>query len=112
MRKADELSMTTAPARCAIGANCFAVPAPALKKARSTPAKESRSSAATWKIRRPRNSSLFPADRGEASSRKSADRKITPFHHAEQLDSDRASRADDRDVIFFAHRERSLSPSL
>jgi hypothetical protein len=71
IRNADELSITAAPARCAMGANCVAVPAPALKKASSMPAKEFCSSAATEKSF-PRNSKLFPAERGEASSRKSA----------------------------------------
>src|SRR5437764_7505840 len=41
MRKAEELSITTAPATRAAGANSRLRPAPALKKAMSTPRKES-----------------------------------------------------------------------
>ena len=41
MRKVLELSITTAPALVAAGANCLLVPPPALKSAMSIPSKES-----------------------------------------------------------------------
>src|SRR5437763_7177256 len=65
MRKAEELSMTTAPWRTAAGAYWRAVLAPAENSARSTPAKVLSFSAATV-MSFPRNGSTVPADRVEA----------------------------------------------
>jgi hypothetical protein len=67
MRKAEELSMTTAPALTAIGANFLEMPAPAENSAISTPSNESlRSSSMT--IRSPRNSMVLHAERALASA--------------------------------------------
>src|SRR5580693_1033703 len=66
MRKALELSTTTQPALAAMGANSLEMPAPALKRAMSTPAKESfvnSWTAISW----PRNFIFLPAERAEAS---------------------------------------------
>src|SRR6266851_6154157 len=67
MRKADELSITIAPAARAAGANSRLRPAPALKKAMSMPLKESAFSSSTLQAL-PLNSSVLPAERAEASS--------------------------------------------
>jgi hypothetical protein len=67
MRKADELSITTAPALTAIGANFLEMPPSAENSAMSTPSKEfSVSSSIT--IRCPRKSSVLPAERALASA--------------------------------------------
>src|SRR6266849_1505387 len=67
MRKADELSTTTAPAYTAMGVNFLEMPPPAENSAISTPSKElSLSSSITpfW----PRKSTVLPADRALASA--------------------------------------------
>ena len=66
MRKALELSMTTAPARAAWGANSRETVAPGEKRAMSTPAKESGFSRRTTTASPP-NSSCCPSLRSEAS---------------------------------------------
>jgi hypothetical protein len=65
MRNAEELSMTTAPFRAAIGAYSRAVLLPAENSAKSTPSKLSALSASTVRSR-PQHGSTLPADRGEA----------------------------------------------
>ena len=67
IRKADELSMTTAPALTAIGANFLAMPLPAENSAMSTPSKESSVSSSTT-IASPRKPSVLPAERALASA--------------------------------------------
>src|SRR6266480_786133 len=67
MRKADELSMTTAPAFTATGANFLEMPLPAENSAMSTPSNEcSLSSSMTTFC--PRKSSVLPAERALASA--------------------------------------------
>src|SRR6476661_1847754 len=67
MRKAEELSITTAPALMAAGENFRDVPLPAENSAISTPSNEfSVSSSIT--IRSPRKSMVLPADRALASA--------------------------------------------
>jgi hypothetical protein len=68
MRKAEELSTTIAPAAAAIGANSREVPAPAEKKATSTPSKAPLASVST-RTGLPLNSSSRPAERADARSR-------------------------------------------
>src|SRR5260370_960505 len=65
MRKALELSITTAPARAACGANSRDTEAPGAKSAISTPANESRLSRRTG-TSSPRNSSVWPPHRSGA----------------------------------------------
>ena len=67
IRKADELSITTAPALTAIGANLREMLPPAENSAMSTPSKE-RSFNSSMTIRIPRKSSVLPADRALASA--------------------------------------------
>src|SRR3984957_4351871 len=67
IRKADELSMTTAPAFTAIGAYFLATPLPAENSARSTPSKE-RSVNSPTVITSPRKPSFLPAERALASA--------------------------------------------
>ena len=67
MRKALELSTTTAPACVAKGAYCREIPAPALKSATSTPANDASVSSCTT-ISSPLKGSVFPAERALASS--------------------------------------------
>jgi hypothetical protein len=67
MRKADELSTTTAPAATASGANSLDVPAPAENKAMSMPLKQSRVNASTGKDR-PLNGNVLPTERADANS--------------------------------------------
>jgi hypothetical protein len=62
MRKAEELSITIAPAARAAGANSRLRVAPALKKAMSTSLKESGFSSSTLQAL-PLNSSVLPAER-------------------------------------------------
>ena len=67
MRKADELSMTTAPALTAIGENLLETLLPAENSAMSTPSKEfsvNSSITSSW----PRNESRLPAERLLASA--------------------------------------------
>ncbi len=71
MRNALELSITYAPARRAWGANSFERVAPALKKATSTPSKDSRLTSSTF-TSRPRNCNTLPADLPLASNRNEA----------------------------------------
>jgi hypothetical protein len=67
MRKAEELSMTTAPAFTAIGENFRETPLPAENSAISTPSKElSRSSSISMVS--PRKPTVLPADRALASA--------------------------------------------
>ena len=68
MRKAEELSTTTAPARAAIGANFFEIEPPALKNAMSMSSKLFSVSSST-STSRPSNRIVLPADRADASSR-------------------------------------------
>ena len=67
MRKAEELSMTTAPAAAADGPYSREIPPPALKSAMSTPTNESCVSSSTT-ISLPRNNIVLPAERAEANS--------------------------------------------
>ncbi len=67
MRKAEELSTTTAPALTAMGAYFREVSPPAENRAISTPAKLSAVSASTVSGS-PRNGRVLPAERWEASS--------------------------------------------
>ena len=66
IRNALELSTTTAPPPTADGANSVEVPPPALKSAMSTPSNDSRVNSCTVRSF-PRNGSVLPADRAEAS---------------------------------------------
>ena len=67
IRKAEELSITTAPAFTAAGENFLEVPPPAENSAMSTPSKEcSVSSSIT--IFSPRKSTVLPAERALASA--------------------------------------------
>ena len=66
MRKADELSTTTAPAFTAIGANFLETPPPAENKAMSTPSKDF-SSTLRSAIVLPPNLIVLPAERALAS---------------------------------------------
>ena len=66
MRKALELSITTAPAAAATGAHCFETEPPAEASTTSTPLKASAltgSIVSVW----PFHSTVCPAERGEAS---------------------------------------------
>ncbi len=96
MRKAEELSTTTAPWRTAIGAKCFEVALPAEKSAMSVPAKLPSVSSSTGSAS-PLNSSRFPAERGRGEEPEARHRKAPPLQAAQQLDADRAGGADDRD---------------
>src|SRR5579864_9475358 len=71
MRKAEELSITVAPACTASGAKRFEVALPAENNATSTPWKLSAPSSRTVSCS-PRNGSCLPAERAEANSRSSA----------------------------------------
>jgi len=75
MRKADELSITTAPAARAAGANSRLRLAPALKKAMSTPLNAAAFSSSTG-YGLPLNSSVLPTERAEASSFREATGKF------------------------------------
>src|SRR5579859_201617 len=75
MRKAEELSMTTAPAATASGENLFEVALPAENSAISTPSKE-RSLSSSTVISCPRKASFFPADRAFASAFSLPTRKL------------------------------------
>src|ERR1700730_18123704 len=91
IRKAEELSMTTAPALTAIGANFLEMPAPAENNARSTPANEfSLSSSIT--IRSPRNSMVLPAERALANALSPADAKTALVHGGDELGTDGAGQ--------------------
>ena len=65
IRNAEELSITTAPAAAAAGANSSEMPPPALKRARSMPEKESGLSSFTA-CSRSRKRSVLPTERAEA----------------------------------------------
>ena len=67
IRKADELSMTTAPAATAIGEKRLETLLPAENSAMSTPSNE-RSLSSSTTIRCPRKSSVLPAERALASA--------------------------------------------
>src|SRR3954466_3017231 len=67
MRKAEELSTTTAPERTAIGANFFEMLPPAENRAMSTPSKE-RSSSSAITMGWPRKVKVWPAERALASA--------------------------------------------
>ncbi len=67
MRKAEELSMTTAPAFTATGANFLEMAPPAENSAISTPSKE-RSESSSTTILWPRNPTVLPAERALASA--------------------------------------------
>ena len=67
MRKADELSTTTAPERTAIGANFLEMPLPAENSAMSTPSNE-RSLSSSITMLWPRKLTLWPAERALASA--------------------------------------------
>src|SRR5882724_7925012 len=67
MRKADELSTTTAPALTAMGVNFLEMPPPAENSAISTPSKEFSSSSSIMTFW-PRKSIVLPADRALASA--------------------------------------------
>ena len=66
IRKAEELSTTTAPALTAIGANFLEMPLPAENRAMSTPSNE-RSFNSSITILSPRKSMVLPAERALAS---------------------------------------------
>jgi hypothetical protein len=65
IRKAEELSITTAPACTAVGAHCRAVALPVENSARSMRSKLISLSAATGRAR-PAKGKVLPAERGEA----------------------------------------------
>ncbi len=67
MRKAEELSTTTAPALTAIGANFLEMPLPAENSAMSTPSK-ARSVSSSMTTFWPRNDTVLPAERALASA--------------------------------------------
>ena len=69
IRKAEELSTTTAPALTAMGANFFEMLPPAENSAMSTPSKDV-STNSSMTIFWPRKSTVFPAERALASARK------------------------------------------
>ena len=71
IRHADELSMTVAPWATAAGASSCDTPAPAEKSAMSTPSNASGTASPISSVR-PSIETVRPADRPEASSRKSA----------------------------------------
>ena len=75
MRKADELSITTAPAAFAAGTNSRLRVAPAEKKAMSTPLKDAAVSSSTV-YGLPLNSRVLPAERLDASSFRLATGKL------------------------------------
>ena len=67
MRKAEELSTTTAPALTAIGANFLEMLLPAENSAMSTPSK-ARSVSSSMTTSCPRNDTVLPAERALASA--------------------------------------------
>src|SRR4029453_6640697 len=71
MRKAEELSTTTAPFDTAIGPNFFDVALPAENSARCTPSNDFSVSSVTV-TDLPANGSCLPAERADASARISA----------------------------------------
>src|SRR5476651_451670 len=75
MRKAEELSITTAPAAFAAGTNSRLRVAPALKKAMSMPLNEVGFTSSTV-YGLPLNASVLPAERAEASSFREATGKF------------------------------------
>ena len=92
IRKADELSTTTAPAFTAIGANFREMPPPAENSAMSTPWKEfSVSSSITicW----PRKSMVLPAERALASAFSLPTRKSALVHGGDEFGADGAGHA-------------------
>ena len=80
IRKAEELSTTTAPALAAMGPNSFDNDPPALKNAISIPAKLSLVISST-SISRPAKVILFPRDRADASKRRLASGKGRSSRH-------------------------------
>ncbi len=80
MRNAEELSMTVAPARTAMGANFFEMALPAENSAMSTPSKLASVSSCT-RSGAPRNVSSLPAERAEAYSRSEASGKARRSRH-------------------------------
>ena len=75
MRKADELSTTTAPAFTAAGANFFDMPLPAENSAISTPSKLFSVSSVTV-MSLPLYGNVLPAECAEASRRSSPKRNL------------------------------------
>src|SRR6185295_12969711 len=70
IRHADELSITVAPRATACGASSFEMSAPALNRAMSTPSNAS-ATASPISIVRPWTSTVRPAERPDASNRRS-----------------------------------------
>ena len=75
MRKAEELSITTAPALTAIGANLREMLPPAENSAMSTPSKE-RSVSSSITTGLPRKATVLPAERALASAFSLPTRKL------------------------------------
>ena len=80
MRKADELSTTTAPARTAAGAKRFDCAPPAENSAMSTPSRLASVSSCTA-MSPPRNFIVLPAERAEASRRSSTSGNLRCSRH-------------------------------
>ena len=102
MRKAEELSITTAPALTAAGENFREVPLPAENSAMSTPSNDfSVSSSIT--ILSPRKSMVLPAERALASALSLRTGKGAPVHGGDEFGADRAGHAGDGNNGFVAH---------
>ena len=102
IRKAEELSTTTAPALTAAGANFREMPPPAENSAMSTPSNDfSVSSSITifW----PRKSMVLPAERALASALSLPTGKSAPVHGGDEFGADCAGHADDGNNGFVAH---------
>ncbi len=93
IRKAEELSITTAPALTAIGANFREMPPPAENSAMSTPSKE-RSVSSSITIFCPRKSMVLPAERALASALSLPNRKAALVHGGDEFGADGAGHAD------------------
>jgi hypothetical protein len=97
IRKADELSTTTAPAAAKAGAYCLERSPPAENRAISTPAGSAvaRSSISTV----PQAvSTVPPAERAEAN-RRNSERELPLLEDREHGASDRAGGSDDGDLL-------------
>ena len=102
MRKAEELSTTTAPAFTAAGANFREMSPPAENSAMSTPSKDfSVSSSIT--ILSPRKSMVLPAERALASALSLPSGKSAPVHGGDEFGADRAGYADNGNNGLVAH---------
>ena len=92
MRKAEELSTTTAPAFTAIGANFLEMPLPAENSAISTPLNE-RSVSSSMTIFSPRKSIGLAGRAGAGQRLQLADPETAPVHGGDEFGTDRAGHA-------------------